>query len=969
MPSFPMPFPEFLNRSIRARLTVVLALIGLIPGALAAVVLTVLASSETKELQGNFDLALRSQVFDQLDVLRESRGEAIESYFSTVGSQLRTLAEDRMVVSAMSSLNESFTTYRDDLELEPSQLKAMRAAVKAYYAEEVAAEYSRSTGGASLPEGLVTGLSDDGIAMQYTFLVNNPNPLEEKDALVEVDEDSEYTDLHSWIHESLRAYQQEFGFYDLYFVSAEGADVVYSVFKGLDFGSNLETGPYAESGLGEVFREAMLRPKGEVAFADFELYTPSFNSPAAFMGTSVWEGDEAIGALIFEMPIDRISSVMNSRTGLGETGEAVLVGADGLMRSDSFIEPERLSVVQSFRDPVRGHFASEALERARTGQAGQDLFVGPDGVERLASYAQIDVAGKQWSILTRIDKDEALAAVAAAQVKADGAQATFIFWGIGIGLLALIAVSLVGPRVARSISIPIGKAVETIEGLAKGDLSQTLCIDSQDELGQMAKALSVAIAGMHAAVRTDRVDWASLGQQRKDLGRINSMVENSELGMIFFDRKGAIRYMNPSVVRGLTAAAEDFPEDSRELIGRRASDLHSDPEVAQFSCAAPEELPWTKTITLGSETIDVHAVAIFDADKTHIGTMMTWDFVTERVRAIEAEQKALAAERAAEESQKAQDLQDKVDHLLDAVTAAAAGDLTAEILVSGTDAIGRMGEGFAVFLKNLRGSMQEIRTTTEELSSAAELMGATADELGQTASQTSNQANGAASVAEVVSANVQSVTSGTDQLIESIREISANAMQAAQVAQEAVGVTEQTAAAVTKLGESSMEIDEVLRLIASISEQTNLLALNATIEAARAGDAGKGFAVVANEVKELASETARATEEISGKIAAIQSDATHSAEAIENVSLVIERINDISSSIAGAVEEQTATTGEMGRSVSEAASGTAEILEAVSNVAQAADSTAAGVSHSTEGVTKVAEVADSLRLLVDRFEV
>jgi methyl-accepting chemotaxis protein len=174
---------------------------------------------------------------------------------------------------------------------------------------------------------------------------------------------------------------------------------------------------------------------------------------------------------------------------------------------------------------------------------------------------------------------------------------------------------------------------------------------------------------------------------------------------------------------------------------------------------------------------------------------------------------------------------------------------------------------------------------------------------------------------------------------------------------------------VAKLGESSAEIGKVIKVITSIAQQTNLLALNATIEAARAGEAGKGFAVVANEVKELAKETAKATEDISQKIEAIQGDTRGAVEAIEQISTIIAQINDIQSSIASAVEEQTATTNEIARNVSEAARGSGEIAENITGVAAAAQGTAKGAEETQRAAGELSQMAGDLQQLVDRFQV
>jgi methyl-accepting chemotaxis protein len=203
----------------------------------------------------------------------------------------------------------------------------------------------------------------------------------------------------------------------------------------------------------------------------------------------------------------------------------------------------------------------------------------------------------------------------------------------------------------------------------------------------------------------------------------------------------------------------------------------------------------------------------------------------------------------------------------------------------------------------------------------------------------------------------------------SIKEIAKNATEAAKVATSAVKVAQITTTTVAKLGESSTEIGQVIKVITSIAQQTNLLALNATIEAARAGEAGKGFAVVANEVKELAKETAKATEDISRKIEAIQTDTKAAVDSIASISGVIHQINDISNTIATAVEEQNATTNEMSRNVSEAAQGSGEITSNIAGVAQAADSTSRGAGDTQKASQQLVETSAELRRLVEQFKI
>jgi methyl-accepting chemotaxis protein len=248
--------------------------------------------------------------------------------------------------------------------------------------------------------------------------------------------------------------------------------------------------------------------------------------------------------------------------------------------------------------------------------------------------------------------------------------------------------------------------------------------------------------------------------------------------------------------------------------------------------------------------------------------------------------------------------------------------------------------------------------------SAAEIA-ATSQQVSAISEETATQANVVAAAGEQVSHNVQTVATAVEEMNASVREIAQSANEAQQVASEAVRTAESTNANVSKLGESSQQIGKVIEVITSIAEQTNLLALNATIEAARAGEAGKGFAVVAGEVKELAKETAKATEEIGSRIAAIQEDTSDAVGAIGEIEQVIARIADMQTTIASAVEEQTATTNEIGRNVAEAARGSAEIAENIVSVAQAARETSEGTARTQRATEELGQVAASLRALVD----
>jgi methyl-accepting chemotaxis protein len=307
---------------------------------------------------------------------------------------------------------------------------------------------------------------------------------------------------------------------------------------------------------------------------------------------------------------------------------------------------------------------------------------------------------------------------------------------------------------------------------------------------------------------------------------------------------------------------------------------------------------------------------------------------------------------------------------VDLANAIAENNLALEDLPVGSeDEIGEATWALNVMKNNLRGTVHAIAETAALVAHASEDLTATSHQISANSAETSAQADVVSNAAQQVSQNLQTVATGAEEMGASIKEIAKNATEAAKVATGAVKVAETTNATVSKLGDSSTEIGQVIKVITSIAQQTNLLALNATIEAARAGEAGKGFAVVANEVKELAKETAKATEDISRKIEAIQTDTKGAVEAIASISGVIHQINDISGTIATAVEEQNATTNEMSRNVSEAAQGSGEITSNISGVAQAAASTSQGANDTQKEAQQLVQLSTKLRHLVEQFKI
>jgi methyl-accepting chemotaxis protein len=302
-----------------------------------------------------------------------------------------------------------------------------------------------------------------------------------------------------------------------------------------------------------------------------------------------------------------------------------------------------------------------------------------------------------------------------------------------------------------------------------------------------------------------------------------------------------------------------------------------------------------------------------------------------------------------------------------ALQALAGGDLTVQVPVGGQLELAQIAGNVNAVVAQFSKAFVLLGATSSRLGGAATHLESLAAEVGRSAEETSAQAEVVARTADEVSQNVQAVAAGGEEMGSSIGEIARNANEAARVATGAVAAVESTTGTMSKLGDSSREIGDVVRLITSIAEQTNLLALNATIEAARAGDAGKGFAVVADEVKQLAQETARATEDISRRVETIQLDAEQAAQAISAVAGVITRINEFQTTIASAVEEQTATTQAINAGVSDAATGSGQIARSISGVAGAAGATAQSMGRAHESARELSGMSDELAALVSGF--
>jgi methyl-accepting chemotaxis protein len=453
------------------------------------------------------------------------------------------------------------------------------------------------------------------------------------------------------------------------------------------------------------------------------------------------------------------------------------------------------------------------------------------------------------------------------------------------------------------------------------------------------------------------------GVARVDLARFSTMLANSPVNTISADKDLTIQYLNPAAHSWLAQLEEYLPVAADQVLGRPLDTLHPTFSALRDRLTDPARLPHEFQIELGPETLAVQVSPTFDASGQFLGPMVTWEVITATLEAEHAIRVAHERER-----EQAGVLREKVDQMLAVVRAAAQGDLTSRVPVHGSDVIVQLGEGLSALLEGFRADVRRMSEHARTLAGASEELAAVSRTLGETAGHTTSEAEVVSDAAGEVSRSIQSAAAGTEQLSASIREIARGAGEGARVAQEAVRAAEETDRTVATLGVASGEIGKVVKVITAIAQQTNLLALNATIEAARAGEAGKGFAVVANEVKELAKETARSSEDIGRKVEAIQAGTAGAVSALRRIGEIIGRIADLQNGIVGAVEAQTTTSQDTARGLSEAARGAGAIAQSIDGLVRVARGTSASVADSQRAAGDLARLAEELHTMVGKFQ-
>lgn len=474
---------------MRKQLIRILLMFGILPALILAILLIWLAEEQAKSV-------LEKEITSKLISQREAKKSEVESYIRTLKGQVKTFSNDQMVIDAMSEFKSSFQSYRDEEFITVGAKH--RNSLEAYYSQDFQKRYqSRNSGKSLTVDSIISQLDSDSLALQYTYISNNPEALGEKDGLIAAADSSLYSQHHKNYHPHMRAFLQEFGYYDIFLVDSDSGDIVYSVFKELDYTTSLKNGPYANSGIGKAFSKANSSTDPDsVYLVDFSPYAPSYEDPAAFIASPIYDGAKKVGVLIFQMPVDRLNEIMTyghkwADVGLGNSGETYLVASDNTMRSmGRFLIDDKAGYLDVLKQSGVSDSLINTIDEKETtiglqvvnstgsiaalsGKSGYAIFNDYRNIPVLSAYAPISIEGLNWAILSEIDEAEAFTPIT-------NLVNSILMWSIGaLGLIVIVTI-FISLKFSKVFVTPLEYIVGSLTYIAKDieagnvDLTQQL---------------------------------------------------------------------------------------------------------------------------------------------------------------------------------------------------------------------------------------------------------------------------------------------------------------------------------------------------------------------------------------------------------------------------------------------------------------------------------------------------------------
>lgn len=778
-----IPVWNAFTMKIKTKLTVGASLLMLLPVVLVSAVLGWVAVENGRE-------ALETKAQNQMVALRNSSQRAIERYFQTVQDQIANLSDNRMVVDALKSLPNAYLNYPSSMEVTGAagaeKLEKMRQALVDFYEGPYADEFKKQNGGKQVDaKEWLDKLDINAITLQYAYIAANSNPLGQKSEMAEPGDGSLYEVMHKRFHNSFKDYQERFGYADIFLVDGKSSQVVYSVSKMPEFATSLATGPFADSRLGQVYKQAMeSETPGYIAISDFAEYTSAFNNQTAFFAAPVLSRGTKIGVLIFELSVDRLSSIMThdrqwSEVGLGESGESIIVDSNYLLRSDSRFQIEdEAGYVESLRkagvsaDQVSKvqakhsgigiqELKTPAIEAAIAGESGIKNYTDYRGVEVLGAYAPLHIPGLKWAVLAKMNTEEAFRSV-------EQLKSTIVGVATVLAIAVFVVGALIGWIFTGLIVKPIQRTVDAVKDIAEGegDLTQRLDERSKDELGELAGWFNRFLDKMQGVVGELNSVTQNLSVSAEQLSQVS---EQTRIGIT---NQQSQTEQAATATNEMAATVQDVAKNAESAA---SSAMQARDEAAKGKNTVDESIAAIQSLSVTVETA-AGVIGRLEQDSVEIGGVL------DVIRNI-AEQTNLLALNAAIEAARA----------------------------------GEQGRGFAVVADEVRTLASRTQKSTQEIQEMIERLQSASKEAVKSMDESNTQAKRGSDYAVRTGEVLEAI-------INSINQISDMNTQIASAAEEQSVVAEEINRNVVGINEISDHTAEGAQQTASASEGLNHLA-------------------------------------------------------------------------------------------------------------------------------------------------
>lgn len=471
------------------RVLLLVLIVGLLPLAVTFLIEKQLASDLGERLHREAAEALSRDAGRRLEVLRDTTVKTLSEDAAAVSQSLRFMARDESLIAAVTQLRRGHARFLEESGATAESITSMRAALAGHRAENFSPRYVARRGGAAPPgDGMAVPLSDLGVALQHAYIAKNPHPATQKYRLSRGAGDASYHAAHEKVHGPLSTLVAQGDFYDVFVIDPKSLEIVYSVFKELDFGTSLDTGAFRDSALARVARAVRDTPTaGTIQVLDFEPYLPSFDEPALFAGIPmVGENQLFAGILVYQVDLERVKRLANVTAGTGSTGEVLVVGPDQLPRNDSRRDPTFRSARTAWRDPSRGRIETDAVARALEGEIGADTTTSYHGDEVVSAFCALSYMGLNWAVLAEKSTSEALASLHTFREEAREASDTSAVVEVIALIICFAFVFGMSIFIARQVTIPLRPVKKALESLAEGDVRTRVDTSGPSDYAEIA---------------------------------------------------------------------------------------------------------------------------------------------------------------------------------------------------------------------------------------------------------------------------------------------------------------------------------------------------------------------------------------------------------------------------------------------------------------------------------------------------